>query len=245
MAWNFFSNNVAHSLAKAAVPARWVSVVSTPLILFITSNNLTSTQWSTGLTAIGALLGIYGAWLTLEIFRIGDKFSQQQNKLIEEVHRSVMTGLKVQHAHELRRKYEDAKDEGPHLYWHFVWRFETQDFLGLSLKPNGFVRVHILGSNNKAMETNLERLEIPIYTVDVYEVQENEELHNGRAYCWCLNGRTFISNNANAIELQQPSIEFEIVGLGPIRGGSVGPRPMNYKRLKDLNDPTSGDGDQG
>lgn len=63
-----------------------------------------------------------------------NKLSKQQGKVIEEVHRSVMIGLKIQHGHELRRKYEEAKeadDDQKRTYWHFIWRFETLDFMGL------------------------------------------------------------------------------------------------------------------
>lgn len=249
------STNISAYLARAAVPARWTSLTATIVIPLVTSNNLLSVHWSTGATSVGVLFGIYSVWLTLEIFRIGDKFSQQQQKLIEEVHSSVMSGLKVQHGHDLRRKYDDARyrfqqtqdDEDQHrlTYWHFVWRFETYDFLSLRLLPDGHARIRIIGANNPALENRLEQLENPIYTVDVYEVTENRELAMGRAYCTCINGHLYISNEANEIELNAPLVEFEIFGLGPITGGAVGERPLNYRRLKDLQDPSSSNDDQG
>lgn len=245
---NFMSKNISGHLAKAAIPFRWLSIVLTILIFFITKNNQSSTEWSTGLTAAGALLGVYGAWLTLEIFKIGDTFGQQQQKLIEEVHSTVMTGAKTQHMHELRRKYEEAKtrnDDHAERYWHFIWRFESYDFLGLSLEPNGYARVRILGINNPAFETSYQKLENPIYTVEVYEVLENTELKMGRAFCSSINGSHYISNSANEIELYNPRIKFQITGLGPISGGAVRNRPPNFRRLKDLRNPSSGNEDQG
>lgn len=242
------SGNISAHLAKAALPARGIALLATVLVPLVTSNNLLSVHWSTGATAAGTLLGVYSVWLTLEIFRIGATFSQQQQKLIEEVHTSVMSGLKVQHGMELRRRYFEARDADniqARDYWHFIWRFETYNFLGLSLQPNGYARVRILGSNNPPLEHDLEQLENPIYTVDVYEVLERDDLVNGRAYCTSINGRTFISNHCNEIELLPPMIEFLIAGLGPIAGGVVGQRPKNFKRLKDLADPSSGNQDQG
>lgn len=242
------SRDIGKDLARAAVPFRWISLVSTLIVIAVTRNNVSSTEWSSALTAAGAVLGVYGAWLTLEIFRIGDKFGQQQQKLIEEVHSTVMAGTKIQHFQELRRKYQDAKareDNEATAYWHFIWRFETYDFLGLALLPRGHARIRIIGLNNPPLEMDYERLMQPIYTIDVIEAAENESLHTGRAYCWCVNGRLFIGNEANEIELLNPAVEFEIVGLGPPRGGAVGRRPPNFKRLKDLRDPSSGNQDQG
>lgn len=248
MIFKFISKNISGHLAKAAIPFRWISIVLTILIFFITKNNQSSTEWSIGLTAAGTLLGVYGAWLTLEIFKIGDSFGLQQQKLIEEVHSTVMVGAKTQHMQELRRKYEEAKsrnDDQASTYWHFIWRFESYDFLGLGLEPNGYARVRILGMNNPPLETSYEKLENPIYTVDVYEVLKNTELQKGRAFCSCINGTLYISNNANEIELYSPMIKFQINGLGPISGGAVGARPFNFKRLKDLINPSSGTEDQG
>lgn len=244
---SFFSNNISHKLAQAAPHARWFAFICTILIIGITQNNLMSTHWSTGVTAAGTLFSIYGVWLTLEIFRIGENFSQQQAKLIEEVHRSVMTGLKVQHGHELRRKYEAAKDRGDdsaRIYWNFIWRFETMDHLGLSLEPDGYARIRIIGVSNRAMETELERLEIPIYTVKILEVKSNDQLTVGLGYCSCINGRCYISNTANELDLHSPTIEFSISGIGPIQASSMGDKPKNFKRLKDLKDPSSGDNEQ-
>jgi hypothetical protein len=246
--WQTLAKDISHHLAKAAFPARAIVVIFTLIIVAITPNNLTSSQWSTGLTAMGTLLGVYGVWLTLEIFRIGDKLSQQQGKVIEEVHRSVMTGLKIQHSHELRRKFEEAKeleDEQKRSYWHFIWRFETLDFMGLSLKPEGYTRIRVIGINNPPLETRIEQLELPIYTVEVLEVLQQNELKRGRAYCCCINGKAFISNEADELDLHSPVFEFSINGIGAITAGSTGPRPKNYKRLKDINDPSSGDREQG
>jgi hypothetical protein len=248
MNWKAFSTDLSHYLAKAALPARGVILIFTLIILVITANNLSSPHWSTGLTALGTLLGLYGVWLTLEIFRIGDKLSQQQGKVTEEVHRSVMTGLKIQHGHELRRKYEEAKEtdeDQRRTYWHFIWRFETLDFMGLSVKPDGYARIRVIGVNNPPLETRIEQMELPIYTVEVLEVQRNEDLKRGRAYCRCINGKTFISNEADELDLHNPVFEFSIRGIGAITAGATGSSPKNYKRLKDINDPSSGDREQG
>lgn len=245
---DIISKDLSPTLAKAAPHARWVAILATLIVVMITPNYLTSAKWSTILTAAGTLVGLYGVWFTLEIFRIGERFSQQQIALTDEVRRSVMTGLKVQHGHELRRKYEDAKDrkdDQSRIYWNFVWRFETFDYLGLALvEPKGYIRIQIVGSNNPAMETNSEKFELPIYTVKILEVIENTELKIGVAYCTCINGRSYISNTANEKDLYSPQFEFTISGIGAIHASTVGDKPKNFKRLKDLKDPTSGDTEQ-
>ena len=209
--------------------------------------------WSAVLTGVGALLGFYSVWLTLEIYYIGDYLSQEQEKLlagqrevINEVHRSVMAALKFQHLHDLRRKYDDSEgDEEKRSYWNFAWRFETFDFLGLKVGDEGWVRIRVVGSNNRSLETDADRDQVPIYTVDVLEVRDCEGLSEGRAYCWCPAGEMRISNNADGISVLNPSFAFSIISLGPIRAGVVPPRPPSYPRLKDIKSPSDVNSDNG
>ena len=233
--------------SKAARWMRWGTICAVGVVAIPTAWLLCSTPWSTALTATGAILGVIGIWLTLEIFRIGDDFSTQQQDLISEVHKTVMTASKTTHFQELRRQYELAKaaatgENDPKVnYWHFIWRFETYSELSISLvDPQGHARIRILGTNIPAFDTNFEKMSVPIYTVDVLEVKcPDNRLSKGRAYCWCLNATLYISDNANEIELQAPFATFIIVGLGPIRGGAVGPRPKNFPRLRDVQNPSS------
>lgn len=209
--------------------------------------------WAAVLTGIGALLGFYGVWLTLEIYRISDHLSNEQAKvlagqreLIDEVHRSVMASLKFQHLHDLRRKYDDSEgDEEKRPYWHFAWRFESFDYLDGRVGTEGWARIRVRGCNNRPLEVNADHGEVPIYTIDVIEVKSCEGLSLGRAYCWCPSGEIRISNAADGITVLNPSFAFTIDGLGPVRVGSVAERPPNYPRLKDLKTPSSGDSDQG
>jgi hypothetical protein len=243
--------------SKAALLARKVLIPVALVIGIPTLWLLRSDPWNTFLTALGTVLAFVAIWLTLEIFRIGEEFSEGQQKLIREVHKTILTNTKAGLFQELRRKYDFAKanateeDDKVVNFWHFMWRFETYSSLTISLiEPSGFAEIRILGSSVPAFEINYEKMSVPIYTVEVIRVDDNKAEQNktlklGRAYCWCLNGTAYISNDANEIELYQPMRKFLIVGLGPARGGVVAPKPKNFKRMRDLSDPSESNEDQG
>ncbi len=199
-------------------------------------------------TSAGLLFSIWGVWFTLEIFRIGVEFSDQQQKLIDEVRRTVLVGPKFQHLQELRRLYTESNGKGDEeltAYWHFMWRFESYNTLTLMFNDKGFVKVRILGVSNSPLETEYEKIIHPIYSVQVIDIGDHEGLKGGRAYCWIVNGKAYISNEANQIELKQPMYEFRISGLGSSHVRTVGDRPKNFRRLKDVSDLSSANEDQG
>ncbi|WP_413568878.1 hypothetical protein ACLWBD_15465 [Bdellovibrio sp. HCB117] len=244
---NNLDKNLSVILVKLARPFLAIAFIATAVLFLISIKFLMEPWLAAVLTVIGTLLGFYSIWLTLEIYRISDHLSREQTKLLEgqhnvvkEVHLSVMAALKFQHLHDLRRKYDDSEgDDERRPYWNFIWRFESFDFLSLRLENEGWARIRILGSNNHPLKINTDHGEIPIYTVDVLEVRDCDELSVGRAYCWCPAGEMRISNNADGITVLNPSFSFTFSGLGPIRGGAVAETPPNFLRLKDVQSPSS------
>ncbi len=209
-------------------------------IFFMTAGTsiwLNCPAWSTILTALGTVAGLISIWIALELFKLGNEFTRNLEKLTKDVHRISLNSAKLQHLQELRRNYWASGDDYPaRIYWHFAWRFEAYDLLGLLLEDGGYLRVRVLGSNNPPLEYRLEDTQYPIYTLEVYNVQGTVNFANGRAYCTCLKDSLYISQQANEIELLTPLHKFTIVGLGDYQGSAVGQEPFCYLRFKDLND---------
>lgn len=236
-------------VSKLIKICRWLIPIVGVLISIATVCLLHSATWSALLSLVGVFLGLGSIWLTLIIFQIGTELSDQQNQiilsqknLVDEVHKAVMTSLKFQHFNELRRNYFQAKrdnDEEAKVTYDFYWRFETwTSNLVLGLLPKGHASIRVIGTVNPALETDYEKILNPtIYTVDVLDTEKHENLKKGRAYCWCVNGRLFISNEASGIELMGNIVEFRITGrVGS--GGAVSMEPDAFPRLMDLQTPS-------
>jgi hypothetical protein len=241
--------------ARVAIFMRFI-VLPLTILLFVSAYFFpNSNSFSFLLTVAGTFLGIVAIWVSLEIFRIGDKISNQQGEilksygaLIRQVRELIMVSHRHIQAQELRRRVESSRlnnDDAELTYWRFIWRFETSTSLGLLLKPGGFANIRVVGTNIPPLETDLEKLPNPIYTVEVNDVRDNSVLHAGRAYCWCCNGSLQISNSADEIDLHPPFVEFRFATIGEGRIRNIADRPPNFFRLKDLKDPELGIEDQG
>lgn len=249
-------------LSRAAIRTRPYVVFIVLFCIVASVMLIDSTRLFNGLTAFEGALAVGGVWLTLEIFRIGLRLSEQQSdvlkeqeRLVGEVHRTVLVNLKISQSQEQYRKYQDGlreKDVFKTSYWHFVWRFETWTTMTLQLlnaesEDIGFARIRVIGTSIPALETDLEKIRNPIYTVEIEELKvgtAGEQLNQGRAYCTCINGSLVISNQANEFELYNPTFLFRVSGrIG--ESGAVGHRPWNYVRLKDITDISGADHDQG
>lgn len=196
------------------------------------------TNWGNISTIIGVTFTLLGVWFTLKIFEFGNKFNTQLDKTVQTVQKITLTSLKLQFLNNLRNLYESADiDSSARKYWHFVWRFESFDELSLHFQPTGSgnIRVQILGSNNDPLHVGFEGKTQEIYTVKILEADKtNKFSRNEQAYCSHINGKNYISKNANEIELLEPQIEFFIVGLGRMDVRSVSDKVPKFDRLKDL-----------
>ncbi|MBK8201515.1 MAG: hypothetical protein IPK68_04050 [Bdellovibrionales bacterium] len=196
------------------------------------------TAWGNLSTIVGVAFTLLGVWLTLKIFEFGNQFNTQLDKAVQTVQTITLTSLKLQFLDNLRNLYESAeKDSSARKYWHFIWRFESFDQLSLHLQPEGtgHIRVQILGSNNDPLLVGFEGKEQQIYTVEVLDADDTTAFTaNDEAYCTHIDGKSYISKNANEIELLEPIHQFLIVGLGRMQARSVGDRIPKHKRLKDI-----------
>lgn len=199
---------------------------------------ISQTAWGNLSTIIGVAFTLLGVWLTLKIFEFGNQFNTQLDKAVQTVQKITLTSLKLQFLDNLRNLYESAeKDSSARKYWHFIWRFESFDQLSLHLQPqgSGHIRVQILGSNNDPLHVGFEGKEQQMYTVKVLEANDTTAFaRNDQAYCTHINGKSYVSKNANEIELLEPIHEFLIVGLGRMEVRSVGDIVPKFKRLKDI-----------
>ncbi len=197
-------------------------------------------SWGYFSTVVGVFFTILGVWLTLKIFELGNEFNLKLDNAVKTVQKITLTSLKLQFLENLRHLYESSpKDSSARKYWHFIWRFESFDQLSLHLQPqgSGHIRVQILGSNNDPLHVGLEDKENQTYTVKILEADDTDKFsRNDQAYCTQINGKNYISMNANEIELLEPIHEFLIVGLGRMQVRSVGDSVANFKRVKDLYD---------
>lgn len=168
---------------------------------------------------LGSLASLIGVGLTVFLYRLGRKLQERSDELAKETH-MLATGLRLD---QIRSFYELSKDQPNHKYWTFRWRFETFDFLGLSVSDNYghfYCRVRIKGQTNDPSNIGLERKsEEDGYLVEAVELKKDEKRDalpfdvGTTLFCFSQGNDLKLTQGDNSLTLE-PQFNFEIVGLG-------------------------------
>lgn len=188
-----------------------------------------SPAWVNAITIISSAFGIL---FSLYAFWFSKKLSNEGNQLIAELNNytaainaqtiEVHKNTKILRLDNLRSLYDYSRDTEHNKYWHFRWRFETFNHLGISVKVNErsfFYRLKILGQNYPSNNVGLEspnNMDIEAYIVEAYEYLSEDSgapLTVGtKYYAYFFNGKKYLSRGQLHSDLDK--FEFSISTLG-------------------------------
>jgi len=182
------------------------------------------------------ILGIVGIFISLLIYHRQTKSQKQIDDFVKDALTQLKTyeqtafNLLVSLRNENLRIFMKQFDEDKNGYWHFKWRFESWDVLGLSVKltesSECYIRVRILGTTDDFRANTYENSAYEYFLCDVIDSNNNSEFSVGeRVACFYFNDCKYISKSVGRIVEPETKLKFSIVGLGNIRSGSGGDVP--------------------
>lgn len=212
--------------------------------------------WTNLATVVGAILGIaisgYAIWFSKKLSDDSNMIADSiraNTDAIQKQTLAIHTQTKILRLDNLRNLYELSRgDSQKHRYWHFRWRFETYDTLGVQIhiKNNneyetmGYCDLQIQEFSVLAGHLGFEHRESEFYTAKIanFEAAEGHRapFQNGEIIaCFEQNGDLIISKGIDPYTLE-PKFHFNVVRLGPYQSGSgertVGTLPT-FPRIKD------------
>jgi len=214
-----------------------------------------STGWVNAATVVGAVAGIalsvFAIWFSKRLADESSKISEaiRANTEVTQQHtQAIYKHAKILRLDNLRNLYELSRGGEAHSYWHFRWRFETYDFLGVSVSEKdgenvtllGHFDLFIQGFSVAADHTGFERRESEFYVAKIQTPQavEGEQFpfaENESVACFDQEGHLIISKGVDPWTLER-KYSMTIVRLGPL-GHGYGPRTVEtmnvFPRIKD------------
>ena len=124
-------------------------------------------------------------------------------------------------------------DEDSGGYWHFKWRFETWDVLGLNVTlENGsdcYIKIRVLGTTDD-FRNNTYGGDHEYYISEVIETNKSDLFPKGtKVSCFFINESKYVSKYVGRIIEPEEKFKFTIGGLGHGRVGSGGDYSANEK----------------
>lgn len=184
----------------------------------------------------GLALGVVGIVLSLLIYHRQTKSQKKMDEFIKDALAQLKTyeqtafNLLVSLRNENLRTLMKQFDEDKSGYWHFKWRFESWDVLGLRVELSEssecYIRISILGTTNDFRDNTYENGSYECFLCDVIDSNNQSEFSVGeRVACFYFNDCKYISKSVGRIIEPEAKLKFSIVGLGSFRSGSGGDVP--------------------
>jgi len=207
---------------------------------------------------IPLILFLFAWWISDSVNKQTDKhlriIRESNLAFMDCLKRSTCMSLKflVRASHEeLRNRYKSSSEENDRFYWHFRWRFETYDRLGIQVivnekntnKVNCYYDIYIKGTSNRPDQVGFEHqpLQNDVYVAEIIGLSDgnppNAPFKSGEyVSCFIRNGKTLITLGDGFDDVDFPSYPFQIGGLGFRQGGSM--KSMRTAKDVELHDRT-------
>ena len=122
------------------------------------------------------------------------------------------------------RIYMRHFDEDKNGYWHFKWRFETWNTLGLSVKlddgKESFIHVKVLGTTEDFRDNSYDGASYEYYICEVSDSNNKALFPIGlKVACFYYNNSKYISVTVGNMTEPEDKYKFGIVGLGSVQVG--------------------------
>ena len=180
----------------------------------------------------GILIGVFGVVLAVIFYNSQKKSQEKMDKFVsdalaqlkgyEQTSFDLLVGLRNENLRLFMKHFDD--DECG--YWHFKWRFETWDSLGLTVYINEedtfYLKIRISGTTDDFRKNPFDG-EHEYFLCEVSE-SSNESLFNvgDKISCFYSNRTKYISKYIGRVIEPEDKFKFTIGGLGNMRFGSGG-----------------------
>ncbi len=179
------------------------------------------------LGCLGVLVSVAGVYISVLIFKKQAKTQKQMDDFVAsalnqlKVYEQTGFDLLVALRNDNLRLFANQFDKEEKGYWHYKWRFETWDELGLIVHLSDtsecVVRVKILGTTEDFRKNTFD-IKYNYYICEVIESNNVEVFPiKLKVACFIYNGTSYISKTVSTIGEHEEKYKFIIAGLGPIQ----------------------------